>query len=79
MAQKCFNGVYAGEQGDVDLVLKSYVFVVGSERQTVFTQSCHRLAAAVAWNAASDARVLGAVRIVVKPQQCLAPERDRAS
>jgi hypothetical protein len=59
------------------LVFKSYVSVVSIEK-TVFTQSRHRLAVGVAWNAASDAHIVGAVGIVVKPQQCLAPARNRA-
>ena len=76
MAQERINGVHASEQGDIDLVLKSYVCVVSSERQTVFAQPFHRLAAAVPWNAASDAQI--AVGIVVEPQECLTPVKNRA-
>ncbi len=78
IAQERVDAVHASEQGYIDLVLKSYVCVVRSEIQTAFAQSFHRLAAAVPWNAASDAHILGAVGIVVEPQECLPPERNRA-
>ena len=53
MAQERFDVIHAGEQRDVDLVLKSCVAAVGSE----------------AGDAAPDARVLGTVGMVVEPQE----------
>ncbi len=76
MAQERVNGVHAVKEDDIDLFLKSYVSVVSSERQNAFAQSFYRLAAAVPWNAASDAHILEAVGIVVEPQECPTPGKE---